>query len=365
MSLDGQGAGSLRRKFLDQFAISANFSFVAMGFYDGMRREFTESWLYWGETASVEEDAPMPREVVRALAVQASLLADVAKEPERPYPLWLTSGDYKIWIGRPVTHMFPVMVIPSQDWSEEPTVQAMLRIGIAYVQQQNTEAVYTRSPWPDGLAAATLQLLSLRFLVVDEKSEVYRDGRLEDDIAQDDPAWAVVNKRLTLKDHRERAQLHEAIGKATSEERVSSIIAVSTNTGGMRLVIIAPLPGADRPLAMILFEHARTDHVALREHFFGAHGLTPSERRIAHVLLDGGTPSEAADSTFLSVATVRSYLKSVFNKTGTHRQSELIALYYRSIIPVGTSIVLAGSENRARSEANTDASGLPPKNRMM
>lgn len=345
MIYDKIGAHALRHRFLEHFVASTEFSFVAMGFYDSRRKEFVDSWALRRGDCSSEAQEDLARDIQRALAVQAALYLKRSQKDATGNPLWIRAGDYMLGLGRPMAEMFPVMAIPADAWSEEGPLQAMLGIGMAYVQQQHTEAIYSRSPWPEGLAAATLKMLALRFLVVDEKAEVQRDGRIEDEIAPDDPEWLVLNGRLTLNDRTQRRLLHEAIGRATDEERRTSIVTVSTLSGGVRLAIVAPLPGSEPPLAMVLFEHACTDHVALRAHFFAAHGLTPSEQRIAHVVLDGRTLNEAAASTSLSLATVRSYLKSVFNKTCTHRQSELIALYYRSILPVGTSIVKAGADS--------------------
>lgn len=343
MIYDRHGANSLRQKFLEQFAAGAGLSFLMMGFYDCLRQDFTESWLVRRKETLSEEGQGMPQDIRRALAVQASLQMAGSEAAATTYPLWLRAGAYMLGLGRPAADVFAVMAIPAETWTEEPGFQALLRIGMAYIRQQHIEAVYARSPWPDGLAAATLKMLALRFLVVDEKAEVQQDGRLEDEAVQDDLEWVVLNRRLTLNDRKERMRLHEAIEKATGEERRTSIITVSTFSRGVRLAVVGPLAGSDPPLAVVLFEHAGTDHAAMREHFFRAHGLTPSEQRIAHVILDGRTLNEAAETTSLSPATVRSYLKSVFNKTDTHRQSELIALYYRSILPVGTSIAKAAA----------------------
>jgi DNA-binding CsgD family transcriptional regulator len=345
MIYDRLGAHALRHRFLEHFVASTGFSFVAMGFYDCRRKEVIEAWSVRQDDCSSKGCEDIPQDIQRALAVQAALHLGRSQETAAGYPLWIKTGAFMLGLGRPMADIFPVMVVPEDGWSDETRLQAMLRIGMAYVQQQQTEAVYSRSPWPEGLAAATLEMLSLRFLVVDEKAEVLRDGRIEDEIAPDDPEWLVLNGRLTLNDRKQRGLLHEAISKATGEDRRTSIITVSTLSGGVRLAIVAPLANSEPPLAMVLFEHTRTDHAVLRKHFFVAHGLTPSEQRIAHVILDGGTLSEAAELTSLSLATVRSYLKSIFNRTGTHRQSELITLYYRSILPVGTSILKAGAES--------------------
>jgi DNA-binding CsgD family transcriptional regulator len=58
-------------------------------------------------------------------------------------------------------------------------------------------------------------------------------------------------------------------------------------------------------------------------------GLTPAEALLAERLLEGGDLRSVADSIGTSRETVRSQLKSIFAKTDTHRQSELVALIAR------------------------------------
>jgi len=63
-------------------------------------------------------------------------------------------------------------------------------------------------------------------------------------------------------------------------------------------------------------------------------GLTPAEERLAILIAGGATPAEIAQETGLSIATVRSQLASVFAKTQTTRQPELVALLARvAILP--------------------------------
>lgn len=54
--------------------------------------------------------------------------------------------------------------------------------------------------------------------------------------------------------------------------------------------------------------------------------LTPAEAQIALGLADGETLAAIAETRGVSVSTARGQLKSVFAKTGTHRQAELITL---------------------------------------
>lgn len=54
--------------------------------------------------------------------------------------------------------------------------------------------------------------------------------------------------------------------------------------------------------------------------------LTPSEAKLASIIARGVAPETAARELNVSRETVRNQLKSVFAKTGTHRQGELVAL---------------------------------------
>jgi DNA-binding CsgD family transcriptional regulator len=54
--------------------------------------------------------------------------------------------------------------------------------------------------------------------------------------------------------------------------------------------------------------------------------LTPSEARLAEAMLAGGGLRQAADLAGMTYETARWYLKLLFQKTGTRRQAELVAL---------------------------------------
>ncbi|PJE30987.1 regulatory protein, luxR family [Pseudooceanicola antarcticus] len=84
--------------------------------------------------------------------------------------------------------------------------------------------------------------------------------------------------------------------------------------------------GSDAPALMVLIvdpgRRVAPEPALLRE----ALRLTPTEARIAS-LLAGGLRSDAiAETLGISPATVASHLKSIFAKTETHRQTDLVAL---------------------------------------
>ena len=58
---------------------------------------------------------------------------------------------------------------------------------------------------------------------------------------------------------------------------------------------------------------------AMLRQFFG---LTPTETRLAIVLLQHKSVEEAAEILDISLNTARTHLKKLFEKTGTRRQSE-------------------------------------------
>jgi DNA-binding CsgD family transcriptional regulator len=57
--------------------------------------------------------------------------------------------------------------------------------------------------------------------------------------------------------------------------------------------------------------------------------LTPAEAKITIALLEGGDLRSIAAAQRVSIETIRSQLKSVFAKTNTSRQADLIALLMR------------------------------------
>lgn len=81
--------------------------------------------------------------------------------------------------------------------------------------------------------------------------------------------------------------------------------------GGFGILVITPVSASSAPTAAIL--------VALFD-------LTPSEARVARAIAEGSSLEQIATRYAVSVATVRTQTKSVFQKTGTHRQAELAAL---------------------------------------
>jgi DNA-binding CsgD family transcriptional regulator len=96
---------------------------------------------------------------------------------------------------------------------------------------------------------------------------------------------------------------------------------------------------------------ARTD---VLEHGFG---LTPCEARVAVALSTVMTPSEIARHHRISMGTVRSQLKSIFVKTGTKRQAELIAVLAR-LLPFAAGADVTPATESEQTLSNLERTAL-------
>jgi len=57
-------------------------------------------------------------------------------------------------------------------------------------------------------------------------------------------------------------------------------------------------------------------------------GLTPAESRLLDALCGGASLSQASASLGVARTTARTHLQRIFDKSGTHRQAELVGLVF-------------------------------------
>lgn len=81
--------------------------------------------------------------------------------------------------------------------------------------------------------------------------------------------------------------------------------------------------------AMITFYNPEQETVPDEASYQTAFGLTPSEAKLAAILVKGEALDHAAETLSITRETARQRLKAIFAKTDTHRQGELVALLGR------------------------------------
>jgi DNA-binding CsgD family transcriptional regulator len=145
----------------------------------------------------------------------------------------------------------------------------------------------------------------------------------------------VINRRLLLGDSKASAQLDAVIGNLRTTPETpgfpSASIVIRRKLRASVLCRILPVPpAAAGPFlgarALLTFSEVQRAPSPAPILIAAAFALTPAEARLAALLAQGMAPAEAARRLGISRETARNQLKAIFNKTGTHRQAELVAL---------------------------------------
>ncbi|MHC4050465.1 helix-turn-helix transcriptional regulator [Bradyrhizobium sp. 25ACV] len=142
-------------------------------------------------------------------------------------------------------------------------------------------------------------------------------------------------RRLILRDKHAMTRLDQLISALRSTPDASAIpaspILIRRTTKPPVVLRILPVDGAARSVflgarAMLILSNL-TPRPAPDPALIGqAFDLTPAESRLTALLATGASLASASEHLRISRETARNHLKSIFSKTGAHRQSELVTL---------------------------------------
>ncbi|RXH36973.1 hypothetical protein XH99_03020 [Bradyrhizobium nanningense] len=142
-------------------------------------------------------------------------------------------------------------------------------------------------------------------------------------------------RRLVLRDKQAMARLDQLISLIRSTPDAAAVpaspILVRRTAKPPVVLRVLPVDGAARSVflgarAMLILSNL-TPRAAPDPGLIGqAFDLTPAESRLAALLATGTSIASAAEHLRISRETARNHLKSIFSKTGAHRQSELVTL---------------------------------------
>jgi DNA-binding CsgD family transcriptional regulator len=145
----------------------------------------------------------------------------------------------------------------------------------------------------------------------------------------------IKDRRLFIRDVDARTLLKDAIDQLKDSPRLGSQtlepVIVPRSDKLPVIVRIWPFVGPENPPAqevrVLLTLNALSPRPGPPAAIIAkAFRLTPSEAKLACIIARGAPPEIAARELKISRETARNQLKSVFAKTDTHRQSELVAL---------------------------------------
>lgn len=212
-----------------------------------------------------------------------------------------------------------------------PLVSALVpHLQQALRSQAHLEHVRRRA---DDLGAVT-QALGHAVIVVTTDSHIVYTNSAAEDLLRSADGLRVRAGRLEAAAVGADITLQRGIQAAVTpgDDQASGSSLLCARPSGHRPYVIEVVPtdpagfAGSRRHAMVVVadpEHeSDTAPALLRRHY----GLTPGETEIAVMVLNGGGVKDIAERMSLSQATVKTHLQHVFDKTGTHRQADLILL---------------------------------------
>jgi DNA-binding CsgD family transcriptional regulator/PAS domain-containing protein len=192
-----------------------------------------------------------------------------------------------------------------------------------------------------GQLSAALDHISQPAIVVGSNGRVMVMNRAAEALFCPPHALSIdASGRLALHSASDTCSLHRAIERAAGPPereagRNLEIVIDGSREGGRLAISILPLTrgrngGAEarHDSAMLLFKDFAAERVSL-EALQQAFGLTPAETRLTALLANGSSLRTAAATLGVSYWTVMTQVKSCYQKTGTHRQAELVSLALR------------------------------------
>ncbi|MFN9336186.1 MAG: helix-turn-helix transcriptional regulator [Alphaproteobacteria bacterium] len=139
-----------------------------------------------------------------------------------------------------------------------------------------------------------------------------------------------------------RASREASQGRADTVAVPDTLRIVGDGAQSDIIFVVMPLGVPDRKLGsgalqIALFMQEANSFTPLAGEVWGkAFGLTGGELRVLQGLVEGAAPAEIAAMYGIANSTVRTHLVSLFRKTGTRRQVELVRLALSSVPPVRT-----------------------------
>lgn len=187
----------------------------------------------------------------------------------------------------------------------------------------------TATGWGEA-ARAALDWIDLAIFVVDEEGRVLLENRAAEELlAQRDGLALGPDRELrgaTAPTTRRLRQLFEEAGEPGEDDETLGTLRLTRPSGRPPLTVFArPLPAhlaGARMICVEVPERAAPSRGTLRK----VYKFTRVEAEVAIRLASAATPKQISTDLGIGINTVRGHLKSLFSKTKTHRQAELVHL---------------------------------------
>ena len=216
-----------------------------------------------------------------------------------------------------------------------------------------------------GQAQAILEQFPVGVLLVTDSGHILSANQQALDIIYKSDIVFVQDNELCIHDQALDRRLKECIEQAaspaqeTNEPQVSSLKVAGEDNALPVSLLIAPDPYPNiyydrhsENCAVVFITSRLAGQRISKQSLRVLFGLTPAEARLAALLASGATLEQAAERCFISKNTAKVQLKSIFSKTGTGRQAELVKLILSSPAVLG----LAPADTTSEEDRATEGS---------
>lgn len=256
-------------------------------------------------------------------------------------PLYAHAGkwDFRWWAGIGFKAGSALWALALQRTSREGPFEALETRALASLPARMTEtATLSKAVGRAALLTSinALDLIRRPAIALSQLGLVIEVNRTAAALFDDE--LRIRNRRLIARD-REAASAIERLGdrlRISSDTMALTVSPIIVRRRALPPLIIQVLPvdGAARSpflgarAILVLNDLAREQRPEL-ELLKQLFNVTAAEARLARLIASGVSPEQAAERIGVARETVRNQLKAIFAKTGTHRQSELVALLSR------------------------------------
>ncbi len=177
-------------------------------------------------------------------------------------------------------------------------------------------------------AQKLLNYLPMAVITITQDLKVLTKNRLAENLLASSQIFNIVNERLHTSDLTVSQKLKKIVKNAVKENSQGCSLKIDNPQGAMSIFALSSSETNESQntfCTLFFASNAWSQHVsagALQEYY----NLTAAEARLALMLASGQSLTEISTTLNLSQNTVRNQLKSVFAKTETSRQAELVAL---------------------------------------
>lgn len=192
------------------------------------------------------------------------------------------------------------------------------------------------------MLSAAADVASFGIFIIDQNGRVAFSNRCGEDMLEQGDGLRRAGTSISATNMRDSIRLTLAIEQILSHpEEVDTL-----SDGGEHALFLSIARGENRPLVMVVagcaFEGQRaaivyvlrsgTEIGRMIAPICGLYALSPMETELVRRLVEGMTITDAAQAMRIKLHTARGYLKQIFDKTETTRQTDLVRVMMGSII---------------------------------